>query len=119
MITWNVLTGSTITYAASPNNGYINMSDEGIQLTLPETSAVGDAIKVINNSGSSENQWSIIPGEGQKISVTMDTDYSTSTMGSGGLFEMNGYCSIELVCVVADTEWIVTSYTGPASLLLS
>lgn len=118
MITWNVLTGSTVSYTASVNNGYINMSDDGVQITLPATAAVGDVVKFINNSGSSGNQWYLIPNSGQQVSVTTDADYTT-TSGTGSVAEFNIYSAAELVCVVADTKWIIVSYTGPASLTVS
>lgn len=114
MITWNVVTGATV--AASVNNGYINMSSEGLQITLPSTAAVGDEIKIVGYTSFGSGAWQLRQNADQVMrysEVGTGTNYSTTVGVDGAISQSSGdYTSLSLLCVVEDTEWIVTSYTG-------
>lgn len=104
-VTWTVVTGTS--QSMSPNNGYIANNAGLVTLSLPATSSVGDVLYVtgINNATG----WKIAQGLGQQIHFgTSDT-----TAGAGGfLASTQTRDSIQLVCVIANTEWNVLSSIG-------
>lgn len=100
-LTWNVVTAATQALAVA--NGYIGNRGTGITYTLPAVSAVGDRIRITNMGVGLPT---IAQNAGQSIKFTA----TSTTVGVGGsLVGISRYASIELVCAVANTDWIVLS----------
>lgn len=102
--TWNTVAGTTQTIAA--NNGYINSNVALTTFTLPATGSVGDTFQL---AGYGAGGWVIAQNAGQKIYLGA----LTTTVGAGGsLASTNAHDSLEIVCVVANTEWQVLDVVG-------
>lgn len=91
------------------NKGYIenNATPANITYTLPVTSAVGSVIRVV--AAQPVGTWIIAQNAGQSIKF----GNVSSTVGVGG--SLNGNVigdSVELLCIVADTTWMVISSVG-------
>ena len=86
-------------------------------LVLPTTSAVGDIMYVV--SKASGNYWKITYGTGQNI-VNGDNSTSVSTITTGNVQASpgNGGMICYLICVVANTQWMLT-YSGTSGLSLT
>jgi hypothetical protein len=103
--TWNdVATG---TQAMVANNGYI--CDNGASLityTLPATAAEGTLISV---AGFSSGGWKI----GQNALQNIRFGNQVTTTGTGGsLASSNIGDQVDILCVVANTSWVVRSAIG-------
>src|SRR5574343_444356 len=102
--TWNEVTGTS--QAMAVDNGYICNNGSLVTCTIPSTAAVG---KVVRVTGSGAGGWKIA----QNASEIIHFLSSTTTTGTGGyLASTNIHDSVELVCIVADTEWVVVSSVG-------
>ena len=100
---WNVI-GASQTMAN--DNGYVCASGGALALQLPATSAVGDMVIVTLDGATS---WQITQGAGQQIRYgNVET-----TAGVGGSISstLQGD-TLSLVCVVADTRWLVLYGVG-------
>jgi hypothetical protein len=103
-VTWNDITGTSASMA--PNNGYI--SDNGstvVQLTLPAIIAQGQIISV---AGYGSGGWKILQNSGQTIYY----GNVQTTTSSGTLSSTNQYDQIDLLCIVANTTFVVRSSIG-------
>lgn len=108
-MTWNEETGTSATM--SVDNGYIANNAALVTLTLPTTAAVG---KVIRVSGKGAGGWKIA----QNASEIIHFGSSDTTTGTGGsLASTATRDAVELVCVVADTEWNVISSIGNITIV--
>jgi len=89
------------------NSGYItNKSASRAVMTLPATAAVGSVIRVV---GLGSQGWSIAQNAGQTIHIVA----ASSTTGTGGsVASIERYDSIDLVCVVANTDWVAEFGAG-------
>ncbi len=107
--TWQVV---AIDQTMVPNNGYIANKAGLLSLLLPAVSVVGDMIRV---TGMNRNiGWAITQAAGQVIHFGA-TD---TTVGIGGsLASTDTYDSIELVCNVANLEWIELSCQGNITII--
>jgi len=77
-----------------------------VTLTLPETADAGTRIIV---SGYGAGGWQIAQRAGQQMHF-LSTD---TTAGVGGyLASATRYDSVELICTVANTEWVVVRSVG-------
>jgi len=103
-LTWNEETGTSATM--SVNNGYIANNAALVTLTLPTTAAVGDVVRV---TGKGAGGWRVAQNASEIIHF-LGTD--TTTGATGRLDSTNTYDSVELVCIVANTEWNVISSMG-------
>ncbi len=103
-LTWNEVTGTSQTMAV--DNGYIANNAGLVTLTLPTTAAVGDVVRA---AGSGAGLWKIAQNASEIIHFgSVDT-----TTGTGGsITATNRYDSMELVCIVANNEWVVLSSVG-------
>ncbi len=88
------------------NQGYItNKAVTAAAMTLPAVAAVGSAISIL---GRGATGWSIVQNAGQTIRFGA----TSSTTGAGGsAASTSQYQSISLVCIIANTDWIV-QYTS-------
>ncbi len=102
--TWSVVTGAS--QAMAVNNGYIGNRGTAITFTLPTTAAVGSAIQITNIGVG-------LPIVAQNAGESINFVASTTTVGVGGtLTAVEQFASIEIICVVADTQWNVLDSTG-------
>lgn len=101
---WTEVTGTSQSMAV--DNGYIANNAALVTLSLPTTAAVG---KVVAVTGKGAGGWKISQAAGQQIHFG---DLS-SVAGTGGyLASTQRRDCVELICVVADTEWQVKSAVG-------
>jgi hypothetical protein len=100
----NVATG---TQALAVNQGYItNNGASLVTYTLPATAAQGTEIAV---AGFSAGGWMIA----QNASQLIHFGNQVTTTGTGGsLSSTNQYDQVLLLCVVANTTWVVLNAVG-------
>jgi hypothetical protein len=103
-ITWNEVTGTSQLMAT--DNGYIANNAGLVTLTLPSTAAVGSVVRV---AGKGTGLWKIAQNSAEFIHFG-GIETSTGTGGYLASTEQND--AIELLCIVANTEWMVTSVQG-------
>lgn len=97
--------------AMAVDSGYVSNSASRVQLDLPLTSAFGSVIQVV---GYNTGGWQINQNAGQSI-ILGD---QTSTVGATGLLQSSeANAAIAMVCVVADTTWVV--YSSSANIILT
>lgn len=101
---WNTVSGTS--QQAAINNGYIANNSSLVTITLPVIAAVGDRVPII---GFGSGGWRLAQNSGQKVHfLVLDT-----TTGTGGrLDSTTRYDCIDVICVVADTDWVVRSSIG-------
>ena len=88
--------------ALAVNNGYISNGGALITHTLPGVAAVGDVIEIL---GRGAGLFSIA----QPAGVTIRFGGSSTTTGVGGsLTSLNQFDTIQLKCLIANTDWSVT-----------
>lgn len=103
-ITWNEVTGTSQT--AAVDNGYYTNNASLVTVTLPDTAAAGSVVRV---AGKGAGGWRVAQNASEVIHF-LDTD---TTTGTGGRLDSTGqYDAVELLCIVADTEWSVISSMG-------
>lgn len=103
-LTWNDQTTGSVTMAV--NNAYV--TDNGVSLvtyTLPATAALGSVFKIV---GKSSGGWTIAQATGQSIHLGS----STTTTTTGTLSSSNQYDCISLVCITANTVFVVDTVYG-------
>jgi len=101
---WSEVTGTS--QAIAVGNGYILNNGALVTATLPATAAVGSLIEIV---GKGAGGWLVA----QNASQTIHFIGSDTTTGAGGsLASTNRYDSISLVCITADTDFVVKSSVG-------
>lgn len=99
---WDVVSVNT---QMAANNGYIADGIVRITLNLPVLANVGDTIRVTNFTSG----WTVSQNAGQDIIIGSDI----TTIGAGGsLASTSVGDSLEIVCVVANTNFIVQHMVG-------
>lgn len=98
-ITWNEVTLTSASMAVS--NGYIANNVALVTLTLPALASFGDCIKV---GGKGAGLFRIAQNAGQTIHIG---NVATTTGVAGSLTAVEQYNSLELICITANTDWIV------------
>lgn len=102
--TTSVVTGTS--QAMLVNTNYVSNNASLCTLTLPATAAVGSQITV---GGLGAGGWQVAQNSAQLVHFGS----SVTTTGVGGSIGSNNqYDSITLLCVVANTTWIVTASQG-------
>lgn len=107
-LSWSTVTSNTSMVAG---HGYFTNSADTLLMTLPATASVGDVVKV---SGKGAGGWIILQNASQKINIK---SISTTTGILGALCSSSNEDSVELVCVVANTEWNVVSSVGITTVI--
>lgn len=102
-VSWNLISADQV---AVVNNGYICNKGTLLVLTLPATSSIGDVIGV---AGMNAGLWKVAQGAGQIIHFG---NKNTSTGTGGYLASVLTYDTIELLCITANNEWVVTRSIG-------
>jgi hypothetical protein len=101
-ITWN---SSNTTQSMTADNGYVTTAATLTTFTLPSTIAFGKTVEI---AGNSSGLWRLNQNSGQQIRFGNQTTTTTSGILSA---TSQGDC-VKLICVVADTSFIVTSSVG-------
>jgi hypothetical protein len=103
-LAWAEVTGTSA--SMSGGNGYIANNAGLVTLTLPATASVGAVVSVV---GKGTGGWQIAQNAGGIIHF----GNQNSTTGVGGYIASTAtYDSVELICVVANNEWVVRSSVG-------
>jgi hypothetical protein len=103
-ISWVEVTGTT--QAMAVDTGYIANNVALVTLTLPAVAVVGDRVRV---AGKGAGLWRIAQNALQVIHFGA-TD---STIGVGGsVTAILRYDCVELLCITANTDWVVLSSVG-------
>ncbi len=101
---WNDVTGTSASMAV--NNGYVADNAGLVTLTLPATAAFGSRIEVV---GKGSGGWLIAQNAGQ----TIHFGSLNTTGGAGGsLASTLRYDCVEIICVTANTDFVVKSSVG-------
>jgi len=101
-ITWSEVTGTSQT--ASVNSGYIANNVALVTVTLPTTAAVGSVVEVV---GKGAGKFKVACNAGELIY------FGGSVTSSGGDITSDiQYGAVKLVCITADTNWVVSSSSG-------
>lgn len=97
---------TTTSQALVGNAGYITNNAAQVVCTLPSTASIGTTIKV---AGKGAGGWKIAQNAGQVIHCgSVDT-----TVGTGGfLASSSRYDFVELLCITANTDWVVHGIQG-------
>lgn len=96
-MTWNIgLTPGTVTV----NNAYVDTIGNQTYV-LPANADVGDMVRIV---GSAAGNWVLQAGAGDIIHLGTAT-----TSGGGTLTATDDHDSVEVVCIVANSEWTVLS----------
>lgn len=104
-LTWQVDTGVATNMVTL--NGYIANNAGQTVFTLPATAAVGDTFRVTGMNNATG--WKIAQNAGQTIHFGAQ---DTTTGATGYLESTATYDAVELVCNVANTDFIVLSVIG-------
>lgn len=112
---WTEVTGTS--ESAAVNEHYLTNNVALVTVTLPTTAAVGDMLTI---QGLGAGGWKIAQNASEQIIWTaggVDGSNET-TIGTGGsLASTDQYDSICLICVVADTTWLVHCAKGAITLV--
>lgn len=99
-LTWNPVVGTSQVMLI--NNGYYTLNSATTLFTLPTTAVAGSVIRI---AGFGTGGWSLDLSGGQEIAIG-DVTAATSIAST------NARDSIELLCVVANTNYLVISMIG-------
>lgn len=103
-VEWTEVTGAA--QAMAVNHGYIANNGARVWLTLPAAAAIGDVIEVV---GKGAGGWRIMQNAGQ----TMHFISTSTAVGVGGYLESTQqYDGLSLVCITANTDFLVKSSVG-------
>jgi hypothetical protein len=105
-MTWNTVSGTT--QAAAINNGYYTNNAGLCTVTLPTTAAAGSVIAVTSGASGSGG-WLLAQNSGQSINFGKST---TTSGASGSLASTFQYDTVFVLCVVANTNWVVINSIG-------
>jgi hypothetical protein len=90
----------------SVNTDYIANNAGLVTLTVPTVAAVGDKVRII---GKGAGGWKVA----QNASGIIHFGNLDSTTGTGGHIDStHKYDCVELMCIVANNEWIVVTVVG-------
>ena len=101
-LTWN---SSNTTQSMTADNGYVTTGSTLTTFTLPSTIAFGKTVEI---AGNSTGLWQLNQNSGQQIRF----GNTATTVTSGILSATSQGDCIKLICVSADTSFIVTSSMG-------
>ena len=97
-------TASGTTQAATVNTGYVCTNAAKCVVTLPATAAVGDIVSIVSQGAGG---WQAKGNTGQTVKGLNDT-----TTSAGTIDHANQYDTIEVICVVANTTWVVRNFVS-------
>lgn len=98
-LTWSVITSNQM---AVTQEGYFTNGGSRVEVTLPNTSSVGDTFVV---SSINSNGWKVVQAAGQQILI----GNQNTTLGATGYLESTFIGdSVILVCSVANQQWVAS-----------
>lgn len=103
-ITWNEVT--TTTQALSVSNGYVMNNASQVTGTLPPTAIFGSVIRI---AGKGAGGWKVAQNSGQIIHFEGN---NTTSGATGSLSSQNTFDCVDLLCITANTDWLVTASMG-------
>jgi len=103
-LAWSEQTGTT--QAMAVGHGYILNNAGTVTATLPATAALGDLMAIV---GKGSGGWLVAQNSGQTIHFG---SVNTTTGAGGSLASTNRYDSFEIVCITANTDFVVRSSIG-------
>lgn len=109
-LTWSVVTGATQTISSS--HGYFANNAGTVTFTLPATASVGDTFVIAGMNNATG--WTIAQRAGQTIHFA---GTSTTTGVGGSLSSSERYDVVELVCNIANTDFVVTNSIGNITIV--
>jgi hypothetical protein len=98
---WTEQTGTT--QAMAVNDGYILNNAGLVTATLPATAAQGTIMRI---GGKGTGGWLMAQNTGQTVHFGA---VDTTTGAGGSIASTNRYDSIELLCITANTDFLVLS----------
>lgn len=101
---WSEITATTVLLAAW--NAYILNNVSRVVGTLPVNSSIGDQIRL---AGKGAGGWQIAQNSGQTIHFG---GQATTTGVGGSVTSTSTTDSVELVCITANSDWLVLSSLG-------
>lgn len=103
--TWNTTAVSIANMAVG--NGYFAIAAGGaLTFGLPAASVLGDTVRLSLDGATS---WQITQAAGQQVRIGS----STTTLGAAGTLTSTAQGdSVELVCRVANTLWVIQDFVG-------
>jgi hypothetical protein len=107
--TWEEVTA--VTHAGETAHGYITNNAARVTVTLPATAAIGDTVRM---AGKGVGGWRLAQNAGQTVHFN-STDTTTGVIGY--MESTQRYNSIEVVCITANTDWVVTSVNGVITVI--
>lgn len=108
VISWDVVTTNT---NMAVQTGYIPNSGSLITFLLPAAAIPGDTIRIV---GYGTGLWEIIQNAGQSIRFG---EINTTVGAGGSITSTNQGDAVEVICVVANTLFVVGSATGTLSIV--
>lgn len=99
-LAWFAVAGTT--QVASVNSGYIISNASQTTIILPATAAFGSIVSII---GLGAGGWILSQPGGQTIRLL-------STIAVSNIASAEQYDCIEVICVVANTTWVVRDFTS-------
>lgn len=103
-LSWSEVTGTSQT--AVVNTGYIANNAGLVTITLPATAAVGSVVRI---AGKGAGLWKIAQNSGQTINFG---SLATTAGASGYLEATNRYDAVEILCITANSTWVILSSVG-------
>lgn len=102
----------TADQTAAVNTAYvINKVTTRCVLTMPASAAVGD--KILVRGGSDVGGWRLAG----ITSLIFHASGTTSVTGTGAFIDSgNQWDAVEIICIVANTEWIIATSTGQLTI---
>jgi len=114
-IVWTEVTGTS--QSAAVNEHYLTNNASLVTVTLPTTAAVGDMLTV---QGVGAGGWKIAQNASEQIiwvAGGVDGSHET-TVGTGGyIASTDRYDAVVLICITADTTWVVHHAKGVITLV--
>lgn len=101
---WTEVTGTS--QSAAVNNGYITNNGSLVTVTLPSTATVGQRVSIV---GRGAGLWKLAQNSGQTVHFGSS---NTTTGVSGYLAATVRYDCVEVICITANTDWVVRSSAG-------
>jgi hypothetical protein len=102
--TWNAVAGTA--QVLVPNSSYYTQNSSLTTLTLPVSCNVGTIMQI---AGVGSGGWILA----QNASQSINFGNQVTTTGTGGsIASTNRYDGIQVLCVVANTQWVVLNAVG-------
>jgi hypothetical protein len=112
---WTEVTGTS--QSAAVNEHYLTNNASLVTVTLPTTAAVGDMLTV---QGLGAGGWKIAQNASEQIiwmAGGVDSSHETTVGTGGSLASTDRYDAVTLICITANTTWVVHHAKGVIDLV--